>query len=79
MRAEGRILPGFNALDGLIAQRFVRAGHKVDQDFLDLLNVGGLERPHFPEALRRGAFAVVGGVEQEVEPTLRLGKSLVLA
>ena len=38
-----------------------------------------LERPHLPEALRRRAVAVVGGIEQVVEPALRLGEALVLA
>ena len=62
-----------------VAQRRVRAGRQVDQDLLDLLDVGGLERPHLPEALGRRPVAVVGRVEDEVEPALRLGEALVLA
>ena len=66
-------------LIGLVAQRRVGAGGEVDQDLLDLLDVGVLERPHLPEALRRRAVAVVGRIEEVVEPALRLGEALVLA
>ena len=79
VRAERRVLPGLDAADRLVAQRCVGAGGEVDQDLLDLLDVGVLERPHLPEPLRRGAVAVVGGIEQVVEPALRLGEALVLA
>ena len=52
---------------------------EVDQDLFDLLDIGVLERPHLPEALGRRAVAVVGRIEDVVEPLLRLGEALVLA
>ena len=79
VRPEGGVLPGVDALNRLVAQRFVGVGGQIDQNLLDLPHVGRLEGAHLPEALGRRAIAVVGGVEQEVEPALRLGVAPRLA
>ena len=46
---------------------------------LDHLDIGVLERRDLPEALRRRARAVVGGIEDVVEPVLRVLVLLILA
>lgn len=79
MWAKRRILPSLDAVDSLSAEVFIRAGDEVDQNLLDLLDISVLEGPHLPEALRRRAVTVIGGVEEIVEPFLSLRKALILA
>ena len=72
VRPERGVLPGRDAVDRVSLSSSGSAPvDEVDQDLLDQLDVGRLERLDLPEPLRRRPGAVVGRVEDVVEPALR--------
>ena len=77
--AERCILPCPDAVDGVFLQLGIGAGREIDKDFLNPLDIGGLEWLHLPEPLGGGSVAVVGGIKNIVEPLLCFRETLVLA
>src|SRR5262249_27304863 len=79
MGTEGIVAPGADRGGGVVAQRRIVTGRQVKKDLFDLIDFVDLERLHLPEPLRRGTRAIVGWIEDVMEPALCVRITLVLA
>src|SRR5581483_7748625 len=78
-RSKWSIFPRLDTIDRILVKLLINLRREIDQNTLNHLDVVILERLDLPETLRGGAVAIIGGIENVVEPLLRILEVLVFA